>query len=200
MGAYFNRGKFNIKSDGGVVALTGTSAMDMEAKASAHTIMMWRIVDPVALDITIDAAGDQVVNQYSGRVTSPIVFDAQLVPRVNKWAESSDTEIAYDTSIAYSTITKPDPVTLDVVFDASAMASMLGEEYIELVGVTLRPGEQLEIDTCALTATINGQNVMHLLSNDGDFFDFFPGANVIEIEATGAGAVAVDTFWKDKWL
>lgn len=200
MGAYFNRGKFNIKSDGGVVALTGTAAIDVEAQASARTVMMWRFADPVALDITIDAAGDQVVNQYSGRVSSPVVFDAQLVPHVHKWAKSADTEIAYDTSIVYSTITKPDPVTLDVVFDASAVASMLGEEYIELVGVTLRPGEQLEIDTCALTATINGQNVMHLLSRDGDFFDFFPGANEIEIEATGAGAVAVDTFWKDKWL
>lgn len=200
MGAYFNRGKFNIKSDGGVVALTGTTAIEVEAQASARTVMMWRFADPVALDITIDAAGDQVVNKYSGRVSSPVVFTSQLVPRVNKWAESADTEVAYDTSIVYSTITKPSPVALDVVFDASAVASMLGEEYIELVGITLRPGEQLEIDTCALTATINGQNVMHLLSNDGDFFDFFPGANVIEVEATGAGAVAVDTFWKDKWL
>lgn len=196
---YFNRGKFNVKS-GAAITLTGTSAIEVEAQASARTVMMWRFADPVALDITIDATGDQVVNKYSGRVTSPIVFGSQLVPRVNKWAESADTEINYDASIVYSTITKPGPVTLDVVFDASAVASMLGEEYIELVGITLRPGEQLEIDTCALTATINGQNVMHLLSNDGDFFDFFPGANVIEIEATGAGAVAVDTFWKDKWL
>lgn len=196
---YFNRGKFNVKS-GAAITLTGTSAIEVEAQASARTVMMWRFADPVALDITIDAAGDQVVNQYSGRVTSSITCNAQLVPRVNKWAESADTEVAYDTSITYSTITKPDPITLDVVFDASAVASMLGEEYIELSGITLRPGEQLEIDTCALTATINGQNVMHLLSNDGDFFDFFPGANVIEIEATGAGAVAVDTFWKDKWL
>lgn len=196
---YFNRGKFNVKS-GAAIMLTGTSAIEVEAQASARTVMMWRFADPVALDITVGTAGDQVVNQYSGRVSSPIVFGAQLVPRVNKWAESADTEIAYDTSIAYSTITKPAPVDLEIVYDASAVASMLGEEYIELVGVTLRPGEQLEIDTCALTATINGQNVMHLLSNDGDFFDFFPGANVIEIEATGAGAVAVDTFWKDKWL
>lgn len=180
--------------------LTGTSAIEVEAQASARTVMMWRFADPVALDITIDAAGDQVVNKYSGRVTAPVVFASQLVPRVHKWGESADTEIAYDTSIVYSTITKPDPVMLDVVFDASAVASMLGQEYIELNGITLRPGEQLEIDTCALTATINGQNVMHLLSRDGDFFDFFPGANEIEIEATGAGAVAVDTFWKDRWL
>lgn len=196
---HFNRGKFNVKS-GGIITLTGTSAMDVEAQASARAVMMWRFADPVALDITIDAAGDQVVNKYSGRVTAPVVFDTKLVPRVNKWAESADTEINYDTSIVYSTITKPSPVTLDIVFDASAVSSMLGEEYIELSGITLRPGEQLEIDTCALTATINGQNVMHLLSRDGDFFDFFPGANEIEIEAAGAGAVAVDTFWKDKWL
>ncbi|MEJ8786101.1 phage distal tail protein [Peptoniphilus sp. HCN-40583] len=196
---HFNRGKFNVKS-GAAIMLTGTSSIEVEAQASAHTVMMWRFADPVALDITIDTAGDQVVNKYSGRVSSPIVFGSQLVPRVNKWATSADTEINYDTSIVYSTITKPDPVTLDVVFDASAVSSMLGQEYIELSGITLRPGEQLEIDTCALTATINGQNVMHLLSNDGDFFDFFPGANEIEIEATGAGAVAVDTFWKDKWL
>lgn len=196
---YFNRGKFNVKS-GAVITLTGASTIDVEAQASACAVMMWRFADPVALDITIDAAGDQVVNKYSGRVASPIVFDAQSVPHVHKWAKSADTEINWDTSITYSTITKPDPVTLDVVFGASAVASMLGEEYIEFVGITLRPGEQLEIDTCALTATINGRNVMHLLSHDGDFFDFFPGANEIEIEATGAGSVAVDTFWKDKWL
>lgn len=196
---HFNRGKFNVKS-GAAIMLTGTSSIEVEAQASAHTVMMWRFADPVALDITIDAAGDQVVNKYSGRVTAPVVFDAQLVPRVNKWAESADIEINYDTSIVYSTITKPSPVTLDIVFGASAVSSMLGQEYIELNGITLRPGEQLEIDTCALTATINGQNVMHLLSRDGDFFDFFPGANEIEITASGAGAVAVDTYWKDKWL
>lgn len=200
MGAYFNRGKFNIKSDGGTVALTGAIAIDVDAKASAHTVMMWRIADPVALDITIDAAGDQVVEQYSGRVTLPIVIDAQTVPHVHKWAASADTEINYDANVVYSTITKPAPVDLEIVYDASAVASMLGEEYIELVGVTLRPGEQLEIDTCALTATINGQNVMHLLSSDGDFFDFFPGANEIEIVATGAGTIGVDAYWKDRWL
>lgn len=196
---YFNRGKFNVKS-GVVIMLTGTSTIEVEAQASARTVMMWRFADPVALDIAIDAAGDQVVNKYSGRVTSPVVFASRLVPRVNKWAESANTEIMYGASIAYSTITKPDPVTLDIVFGASAVSAKLGEEYIELSGITLRPGEQLEIDTCALTATINGQNVMHLLSRDGDFFDFFPGENVIEITASGAGSVAVDTFWKDKWL
>ena len=180
--------------------MTGTAPMEIETQASARTVMMWRFADPVDLDITIDTAGDQVVEQRPTRVTSPIVFDTQMVPHVHKWGTSTDTEINYDTSITFSTITKPAPVTLDVIFDASGVASMLGEEYIELNGITLRPGEQLEIDTCALTATINGQNVMHLLSHDGDFFDFFPGANVIEIEATGAGAVAVDTFWKDKWL
>lgn len=196
---YFNRGKFNVKS-GAAIMLTGTSSIEVEAQASARTVMMWRFPDRVDLDITIDAAGDQVVNKYSGRVTSSIICNAQVTPLVHKWGASSDTEIAYDTSIIFSTITKPAPVTLDVVFDASGVASMLGQEYIELNGIVLAPGEQLEIDTCALTATINGQNVMHLLSNDGDFFDFFPGANEIEIEATGAGAVAVDTFWKDKWL
>lgn len=196
---YFNRGKFNVKS-GAAIMLTGTSSIEVEAQASARTVMMWRFPDRVDLDITIDAAGDQVVEQRPTRVTSPIVFGTQLVPLVHKWGVSADTEINYDTSIIFSTITKPAPVTLDVVFDASGVASMLGQEYIELNGIVLAPGEQLEIDTCALTATINGQNVMHLLSNDGDFFDFFPGANEIEIEATGAGAVAVDTFWKDKWL
>lgn len=196
---YFNRGKFNVKS-GGTITLTGTAPMEVEARASARTVMMWRFPDPVDLDITIATSGDQVVEQRPTRVTSPIVFDTKMVPHVHKWGASTDTEINYDTSIVFSTITKPAPVTLDVVFDASGVASMLGQEYIELNGIVLAPGEQLEIDTCALTATINGQNVMHLLSHNGDFFDFFPGANEIEIEATGAGAVAVDTFWKDKWL
>ena len=196
---HFNRGKFNVKS-GAAIMLTGTSAIEVEAQASARTVMMWRFADPVALDITVNTAGDQVVNKYSGRVTSSITCNAQVIPLVHKWGVSADTEINYDTSIVYSTIAKPAPVTLDVIFDASGVASMLGEEYIELNGITLRPGEQLEIDTCALTATINGQNVMHRLSPDGDFFDFCPGANEVEIEATGAGAVAVDTYWKDKWL
>lgn len=196
---YFNRGKFNVKS-GGTITLTGTAPMEMEAQASARTVMMWRFPDPVDLDITIDASGDQVVEQRPTRVTSPIVFDTQMVPHVHKWGESAETEVVYDTSIVFSTITKPAPVTLDVIFDASGVASMLGQEYIELTNIVLAPGEQLEIDTCALTATINGQNVMHLLSHDGDFFDFFPGANEIEITASGAGSVAVDTFWKDKWL
>ena len=41
---------------------------------------------------------------------------------------------------------------------------------------------------------------MHLMSTDGDFFDFLIGDNDIEIEAVGANGVQIDTYWKDKWL
>ena len=71
---------------------------------------------------------------------------------------------------------------------------------MEINNINLRPGEEVEIDMCNLTVTKNGENALHLMSSDGDFFDFLIGENGVDIVAEGAGKIQVDAYWKDRWL
>ena len=111
---------------------------------------------------------------------------------------NADMEInsrALSTNLMYAS-----EATGDMSIDAFGVGSLLGEDYVEIAGLVLKPGQEVEIDMCNLTVTVNGENAMHLMSTDGDFFDFLIGDNDIEIEALGANGVQIDTYWKDKWL
>ena len=117
-----------------------------------------------------------------------------------KLKETAGLEINFDASAVATSIILIEDLNSEITFEAEGIGSLLGEEYIEIKGFVLRPGQEIEINTCDLTATINGENAIHLLTEEGDFFDFLPGANDIKIDAVGAGSVSIDTYWKDRWL
>lgn len=83
---------------------------------------------------------------------------------------------------------------------ADALGSTLGEEFIALENIVLRPGEELVINTCDLTATINGENAISSLTVGSDFFDFLAGENDVIISGGNSRGMTVDVYWKDRWL
>lgn len=181
MGAFnngkFNRDKFNIKSSDNL-SITGTA--DVNYLAGLQDFLVQKEIENLAAGIAYNSSATGYVEKKLDKsVQAAFDFYAQ----------------------ALATIVVPlEDLSADIAYEAQATSSFLGEEYLEIKGFALKPGQEIEINTCELTATINGQNAIHLLTEDGDFFDFLPGQNEIKIDAIGAGSVSVDTYWKDRWL
>lgn len=82
-------------------------------------------------------------------------------------------------------------------------ASTYGLAYLKLVGINLAPGQELVIDTDALTVEVNGQNKIMFLTNDSDIENFLlkPGANDITYtDNAAARTINAKVLWKDRWL
>ena len=181
MGAYntgkFNIGKFNVKSNNNIT-LTANSEINYFAKVE-----------------------DILIQKELEKVGATIDYEASAISILEiKLKETAGLEINFDASAVATSIILIEDLNSEITFEAEGIGSLLGEEYIEIKGFVLRPGQEIEINTFDLTATINGENAIHLLTEEGDFFDFLPGANDIKIDAVGAGSVSIDTYWKDRWL
>ncbi|WP_071126228.1 phage distal tail protein [Peptoniphilus lacydonensis] len=181
MGAYntgkFNIGKFNIKSNNNIT-LTANSEINYFTKVE-----------------------DILIQKELGKVGATIDYEASATSILEiKLKETAELAINFDASAVATSIILIEDLNSEITFEAEGIGSLLGEEYIEIKGFVLRPGQEIEINTCDLTATINGENAIHLLTEEGDFFDFLPGENDIKIDAVGAGSVSIDTYWKDRWL
>ena len=172
----FNVGKFNVKSTQ-IHSVTAVGDMEMDARVSR--VLVEKYVSKTESSISIDSSANYFVEVIG------------ISANVDMEIESS----GLGANLVYSS-----QATADLEINSSAIGSLLGEDYVEIRGLTLRPGQEVEIDMCNLTVTVNGDNAMHLMSADGDFFDFLVGDNDIDIEAIGAGSVQVDTYWKDRWL
>lgn len=79
--------------------------------------------------------------------------------------------------------------------------TLAGEETIKLSGLILKPGDELVIDTCEMTVSVNGQNMMKFVSNDSEFFSLLPGDNeIIYTDGVTTRKVSIDILWKDRWV
>lgn len=173
----YNLGKFNIKD-----------SAETSVSASAE-ISISSVCTSVEIEKLIKT--DKVVEIY---VDSKALAYAQIT------SSKANTEIVLDTKALASNLVFSDRGFSEIEILSKAVAALLGEAYLELNNVNLKPGEEVEIDTCNLTVTKNGENALHLMSSDGDFFDFLIGENGVDIVAEGAGNIQVDAYWRDKWL
>lgn len=172
----FNVGKFNVKKSG-TGSVNGNSDLFIESFIS--NVLINKYIDKVQADIEINSNAKGYINIMG--ITANADMDIEVK--------------ALASNLIYSSEAKG-----DMAIDAYGVGSLLGEDYVEISGLVLRPGQEVEIDMCNLTVTVDGENAMHLMSTDGDFFDFLIGENDIEIEAVGANGVQIDTYWKDRWL
>ena len=173
----YNLDKFNINSSYSSFDVTGITTIDVNSNVKNVSLTIYASKSNIS--INIDAKASRYI-EVSNTGSTTINLTTAAIPT---------SFILYDKKLES-----------DISIGTTAIGSLLGEEYIEISGFTLRSGESIEIDMCELTATIDGENVMHLLTPEGDFFDFLPGENNIEIVAQGADKVSIDTYWKDKWL
>lgn len=172
----FNVGKFNIKNSE-VASVNANSDLILGSNLSKF-----------------------LVDKYISEAEVSIELDAKANLYIRIMGIESNADMEMESKALSSNLVYASEATGDMSIDAYGVGSLLGEDYVEIAGLVLKPGQEVEIDMCNLTVTVNGENAMHLMSTDGDFFDFLIGDNDIEIEAVGANGVQIDTYWKDKWL
>lgn len=104
----------------------------------------------------------------------------------------------------FSNGTKRFMVSSDIsslVLGTEANQMLSGEAVINLEGIILKPGEELVINTCDMTITINGQNAMEYFSDDSEFFNLLSGLNtLIYSDSNSSRNLSFDVIWKDRWL
>lgn len=172
----FNVGKFNVKNSE-VASVNGNSNLVLESNISKF-----------------------LIDKYMPKAETSIELDAKANLYIRIMGIESNADMEMNSKALSSNLIYASKTTGDMFIDAYGVGSLLGEDYVEIAGLVLKPGQEVEIDMCNLTVTVNGENAMHLMSTDGDFFDLLIGDNDIEIEAVGANGVQIDTYWKDKWL
>ncbi len=66
------------------------------------------------------------------------------------------------------------PLPIDAISGMTAQtASVFGVDILSLPQIVLKPGQELIINTDDMTVTIDGENAIHLLSDDSVFFFFW---------------------------
>lgn len=89
----------------------------------------------------------------------------------------------------------------NMVMKTESNQSLAGESAIILKGLILKPGDELIINTCDMTITINGQNAMEYFSDESDFFKLLSGINtLIYSDGNTNRNIYFDVIWKDRWL
>lgn len=64
--------------------------------------------------------------------------------------------------------------------------------------LTLQPGDELIIDTDAMTVTLNGENAVAYVTDDSIFFKLAPGDSTLNF--AGGEQADIRILWKDRWL
>lgn len=64
--------------------------------------------------------------------------------------------------------------------------------------LTLQPGDELIIDTDAMTVTLNGENAVAYVTDDSIFFKLAPGDSTLNF--AGGDQADIRILWKDRWL
>ena len=62
----------------------------------------------------------------------------------------------------------------------------------------LQPGDELIIDTDAMTVTLNGENAVAHVTDDSIFFKLAPGNSTLNF--AGGEQADIRILWKDRWL
>ena len=80
-------------------------------------------------------------------------------------------------------------------------AEVFGVSIISLADIVLKPGQELIIDTENMTATIDGENAIHLLGDDSDFFFLAQGDNIVTYsDRSGNRNINLKVMWKNRWV
>lgn len=171
----FNRGKFNVSSTQAV----GNSGIGL---------MIMR-TSPILANKIISANGYASLYMKENTVGTNVKYNNGI------------TNLALD---SYGNGTKVFIADSDIsamILNVEANQLLAGEEVISLEGLALKPGEEVVINTCDMTVTVNGQNAIQYFSNDSDFFKLLSGLNTIEYnDGNTSRNVSFDIIWKDRWL
>lgn len=171
----YNRGKFNVQT---------TQSMGNNGLA-----VMLLGVNSVQPSVTISTIG--VANLSLKQETDATVLRYS----------SGSSQIILNTQAEGTKVFIVEGGTSNIRMETEANQVLAGESVISLEGITLKPGDELIINTCDMTVTINGQNAMEYFSNESDFFTLLNGLNsLFYSDDSNSRNISFDVIWKDRWL
>lgn len=171
----FNRGKFNVSSS----SKTGNSGLGLMLMG-VNSVLASKI-------ISANGISSLAMNQFTEGTI--VKYDKSISDLVlNSYGEGNKVFIVVS-DISNMTMT------------TEANQSLAGESIITLEDINLKPGDELIINTCDMTITINGQNAMEYFSDDSEFFNLLSGLNtLIYSDSNSSRNISFDVIWKDRWL
>lgn len=171
----YNRGKFNVPS----AAVSSNSGIALLKLGTT----------PVNVQRTISAAG-QATLQMNGIIDGTVVRYATAIGQVILGSFANGTKVFI-----------MDAGTASLVLLTQANQQLSGEQTMRLEGLVLQPGDELVINTCDMTVTLNGQNAMEFFTADSEFITLLHGLNTIEYnDESGSRNISFDILWKDRWI
>lgn len=178
----FNRGQYNnLNYNRGSTLTSPISAyagMVMKTSKANHTIHKY---DYASSNMAMKSMANGTIEKTASETLANMKLNTPIInPLVGKYG---------GTSLAA------------MIMKATADHILSGEEIIALDGIILRVGEELEIDTCNMTITINGVNAMKYLEDKSKFFELNQGLNeVIYTDQSEGNQKVIDVLYKDRWL
>lgn len=170
----FNRGKFNISTS---------------AAGNSGLALMLLGVNSVQPSVIISASG--VANLSLKQETDATVLRYS----------SGSSQIILSTQVEGTKVFIVEGGASNIRMEAAANQVLAGESAISLEGIILKPGDELIINTCDMTVTLNGQNAMEYFSDDSEFFNLLNGINtIIYNDGNDERDVSFNIIWKDRWL
>lgn len=173
----FNLAKFNIIG-GGSVASSATCLVATES--ACNPVVTYRGAGEATVKTSaLTKQPDLITPVYPLEAVAITSGTARFINRIELWPEAAN-----------------------VVTGASVKtASVFGVDVLSLPQIVLRPGQELIIDTDNMTATIDGQNAIHLLSDDSVFFLLAQGEDIITYsDNSGSRHINIKVMYKDRWL
>ncbi len=171
----YNRGKFNVPS----VAISSNNG----------TALLKLDVVPVSAQRTISASGKASM-KLSGLSDGAIVRYAagSCLFTLSSYADGTKVFIVEAEDAA-------------LVMMTQATQQLSGEQVMRFEDLVLRPGDELVINTCDLTVTLNGENAMEFFTADSEFITLLNSENTIEYnDESESREISFDIIWKDRWL
>ncbi len=171
----YNREKFNAP-------LTVTSSNSGIALLKLEAI-------PVSAQRTISASGQ--ASMKLGSLTDGTIIKYSTASAVLTMSGVADGTKVFIVSAG----------TAALVIMTQATHQLSGEQMMRFEDLSLRPGDELVINTCDLTVTLNGLNAMEYFAADSEFITLLKGKNIIEYnDESGTRNISFDIIWKDRWL
>lgn len=175
----FNIGKFNVIQEG-----TGSE------KASATFIANSGM-----------SAAPAVFYASSARVAAESLLTVSEYVRI-KQAFAQEITAESGMSAEYYKRILVTPLPIDAISGMTAQtASVFGIDILSLPQIVLKPGQELIINTDDMTVTVDGENVIHLLSDDSVFFFLAQGEDIITYsDVNGSRSINFKVMYKNRWL
>lgn len=171
----YNRGKFNKPS----VRSTSTNGLSI-LKLSGEPVKPQQVMTNYGMSALMLRSTSNATNIKNSGGSATLILDSKVSP----------------TKIYYGMLD-----ISNIQLQTKGEHTLAGEESIKLSGLILKPGDELVIDTCEMTVSVNGENMIKFVSNDSEFFNLLPGDNeIIYTDGVTTRKVSIDILWKDRWV